>query len=123
MLFDNWSKAIVSHCYISNCEAYTGYSYGGGIFCDSGSSPIITYNTITRCIVEFFGAGISTINNSTPLIAYNTITGNGGGTEGGGIDIEGALNYNVFNNTIMYNSSAEGGGGIFYVLKHWYHFQ
>lgn len=112
LLFDKWSKAIVSHCYISNCQAEASYSFGAAICCDSGSSPIITYNTITKCISSFYGGGIYAGNNSTPLIAYNTIVGNSAGS-GGAIVMEYVKNYNINNNTIEYNSGFNGGGGIF----------
>lgn len=115
LLFDNWSKAIVSHCYISNCQANYYPNYGGGaIFCDSGSSPIITYNTITINQVTSTGGGggIAIYNGSTPVIAYNTIIGNSA-DYGGAIMIGYVNNYALTNNTILYNSGVNGGGGIF----------
>ncbi len=115
LLFDKWSKAIVSHCYISNCQANFYPNYGGGaIFCDSGSSPIITFNTITINQVTSTGGGgaIAIINGSSPVIEYNTIIGNSA-DYGGGIAIESVNNYTIKRNTIQYNSGFNGGGGIF----------
>lgn len=112
LLFDNWSKAIVSHCYISNCQANFYPNYGGGaIFCDSGSSPVITYNTITINQVTSTGGGggIAIINGSTPVIAYNTIIGNSA-NGGGGIYILSVQDYAIAHNNIEYNSSGGGGG-------------
>ncbi|HTB32704.1 MAG TPA: right-handed parallel beta-helix repeat-containing protein [Bacteroidia bacterium] len=112
LLFENWSKAIVSHCYISNCQAETSYGFGAAICCDSGSSPVITYNTITKCISSFYGGGIYAGNNSTPVIAYDTIIGNSA-DYGGAIVMEYVKNYDINNNTLEYNSGFNGGGGIF----------
>ncbi|MGP8215391.1 MAG: right-handed parallel beta-helix repeat-containing protein [Bacteroidia bacterium] len=111
LLFDNWSKAIVSHCYISNCQAYASSSYGGAICCDSGSSPVLTYNTITKCIGWNGGGGISISNKSNPIISYDTITGNTA-SNGGGIYISNVKNYSISHNIILYNHALDGGGGV-----------
>ena len=115
LLFDHWSKVVVSHNYISNCNSM---SYGGAIYCDSGSSPVITYNTIyNNYVVYNDGGGISIRNGSTPLIAYNTIMDNYAGSGGGGVFAQYTYNYLITQNTIMNNSAADfayyGGGGIY----------
>jgi len=51
-----------------------GYSYGGGIYCAPGSSPLIIDNVITGNDTEF-GGGIACVTSS-PQIVNNSITGN-----------------------------------------------
>jgi parallel beta-helix repeat protein len=114
LLFTHWSKAIVSHCLIANCQAQAVYSYGGGIYCDSSSSPVITYNTITRCISNYGGGAICIDNNSTPNFAYNTIIWNSA-LGGGGIQMDYVRNFSLKHNTILNNFGSAGAGGIYLV--------
>ncbi len=114
--FSKWSKAVIEHCYISNCVCVNGS--GAGICCDSNSNPLIIYNTIVNNSDDFlYGGGIFTNNNSTPLISNNTITDNYAGSGGGGIGVYLCENYKVLNNTISGNSAAAwayyGGGAIY----------
>jgi parallel beta-helix repeat protein len=114
-----------------------GYSVGGGIKCDSSSSPNIINNAITGNSARE-GAGIycyesnPSINNNTigqnsadsrgggiwcclsnPSINHNTISGNSAVVTGGGIECELYSNPKISNNTISGNSTnASGGGGI-----------
>ncbi len=118
LFFNNWSKAVVSQCYILNCWAG---SQGGGICCDSLSSPVINYNTIMYNIAGVnllygVGGGIACLRGSAPVISYNTIWYNniplnGGFIGGAGIFVENASPV-ITNNNISYNNSKGVGGGI-----------
>jgi hypothetical protein len=59
---------------------------GGGIVCDVGSTPTISYNVITGNHVQHDGGGIF-INSGAPNILYNIITDNST-AEGAGAGIE-----------------------------------
>ncbi len=118
LFFNNWSKAVVSQCYILNCQAG---SQGAGICCDSLSSPVINYNTIMYNIAGMnssygVGAGIACLRGSDPVISYNTIWYNnipliGGFVGGAGIFAENSSPVITYNN-ISYNNSKGVGGGI-----------
>ncbi len=59
---------------------------GGGIYCEAGSSPSITYNVITNNSVENDGGGIF-INSAAPNIFHNIIINNSAvNGYGGGIE-------------------------------------
>lgn len=112
LYFNNFSKAIISNCHISNCAANSG---GGAIYC-SGSSPKIINNLINNNTSVVFdnyigGAGIYCTASSNPIISNNRIINNTA-SNGGGIYC-----YNssptISNNTISYNvASGSSGGGI-----------
>jgi len=118
LLFDNWSNAVVSHCLISNCKTLGN---GGAILCDSSSSPVITYNTITRNVNNYewqnafaYGGGIYCDNLSNPVISYNNISYNTsrGSSDGYG----GGIYFNnsspiITYNTISHNTAIDGWGG------------
>ncbi|MFH2001872.1 MAG: right-handed parallel beta-helix repeat-containing protein [Planctomycetota bacterium] len=71
---------------------------GGGIRCDSGSSPTLTENIISENYAEFGGGGISCNNNSSPVIIDNTILNNEAGLHGGGLYLAINSNARVENN-------------------------
>lgn len=106
--FNNFSKAIISNCRISNCVAYCG----GGIYCYH-SSPIITNNTITNNSAFEIGSGIY-CDNGNPSITYNFITQNtaNGDNLGGAIWCGGGNSSTIANNNISFNSSLGSGGAI-----------
>ena len=104
LYFLNFSKALVSNCRISNCNAGGG---GGGIYF-GGSSPIITYNSICNNTSGFGGAIYC--NGSSPTISNNTISNNTAGANGGGINCEGCNS--IISNNIFSNNTAASGGGI-----------
>ena len=115
LFFNHWSKAIVAHCYIANCNAING---GGAIYCDSSRSPLIISNTIRQSYVPFgLGGGIFCYNLSQPVISYNTIEGNYAGSAGGGIASQYCENFVISNNIISNNAAAAwayyGGGGVY----------
>ncbi len=118
ILFDNWSNAVISHCLVSDCNA--GYS-GGAIYCDSSSSPVIMYNTITNNSAVTTsvstgngGGGICCNNGSNPVISYNTISNNFAYDwgEGGGISCLNNSSPVITHNIISGNSIIYDGGGI-----------
>ncbi len=112
-----------------------GYSVGGGIKCDSSSSPSLINNTISGNS----GGGIYCWYYSSPTISNNTISensaqqGSGGGifcwyssptisnntisgnlaSNGGGICCRGGSSPTINNNIISGNSAGSSGGGIF----------
>ncbi|MCH7879866.1 MAG: right-handed parallel beta-helix repeat-containing protein [candidate division Zixibacteria bacterium] len=85
-------------------------SVGGGIMCDSSSSPSLINNSISGNSARNDGGGIACLNNSNPIISNNTISGNSAGG-GGGIRCF-QSSPTISNNTIIDNS-AQAGGGIF----------
>ncbi len=105
-----FSKVVISNNRISNCrtDAYPG---GGGILC-SGSSPVITHNTISHNMTSFGGGGIC-CENSSPAITNNIISNNSAYNGGGGIECFGiynASNATITGNIISYNTASYGGG-------------
>lgn len=109
--FTNFSKAIVSHCQITNCSALYD---GGAIYCSSGS-PLISHNTISNNYCSYGrGAGIYCIDNSDLNILNNTISGNVAYNNGvgGGIYAKDNTNLTISHNTILNNTGRGGGGGI-----------
>ena len=84
------------------------YSVGGGIKCDSSSSPSLINNTISGNSASSGGGGIYCYYSS-PTISNNTISGNSA-TSGGGIECYRYSNPTISNNTITGNSAYSGGG-------------
>ncbi len=84
--------------------------YGGGIFCDTGTSPSITNNKIIDNSAEY-GGGIYCNLNSLPTITQNIIAYNSASSHGGGIYAESAAPI-LRNNTVFKNSAEENGGAI-----------
>ncbi|MCE5314448.1 MAG: right-handed parallel beta-helix repeat-containing protein [Armatimonadota bacterium] len=101
--------------------------YGGGIICNSSSSPVISNNKIISNItndggqvsdptVVFQGAGIYCGSGCTATIINNLIAGNGmyGGTAnssvGGGINCDGCSGVLLVNNTIVRNAADHAVG-------------
>ena len=113
LYFENFSKAIISNCLISNCKA--DY-YGGAIYC-LGSSPTIKNNTIVNNVIpntssNGAGGGIYCDNGSNPTISFNTISYNSVPSYlcyGGGIMCN-SSSPTISNNTISNNSACFGGG-------------
>lgn len=109
--FNNFSKAIISNCHITNCTANSG---GAGIYC-SNSGPSITYNFISNnsSSGDFLnsGGGITCVNGSNPIIANNEISNNKA-SYSGGVFCE-SSNPIITNNIIFNNSSSIYGGGIY----------
>ncbi len=105
----NYSKIIVSNCYITR-----NYSLnGGGIYCHNYTnslSPIITKNLITyNNANEGGGIYISLATSCHMDLSYNIISNNTA-TNGGGLMYDG---YGItFSNNLICNNSATNGGGI-----------
>ena len=85
----------------------TGYSEGGGIFCNY-SSPTISNNHVTGNTVSYRGAGIYCYYGS-PTITGNKITGNQAAQYGGGIYSYGS-SATITSNTFASNTAPNGGG-------------
>ena len=104
---------------IVNGYFYPWQQNGGGILCDSGSSP-----TITRCIISgntASSAGGIACHSSSPVIANCTVSGNRAHFEGGGIYLESSSPV-IKNCTISKNDTGgpwgDGrGGGIYCALS------
>ncbi len=101
-----WSPTIQSRDNSGN--------WGGGIYCNEGSSPIISGNSITNNTAISHGGGIRSYN-ATPVILNNLFGGNSGLT-GGGISIyfeeTGFPPATVTGNIVSNNTASNGGGGI-----------
>ncbi|OFX35850.1 MAG: hypothetical protein A2X08_01110 [Bacteroidetes bacterium GWA2_32_17] len=136
--FNNFSKAIISNCRISNGSANNDGSgiycftssptisnniisnniisnnngnNGGGICCRS-SSPTITNNIISNNMVASGGGGgILCDLNSSPTISNNIISNNTC-NNGAGISCGDNSNPTISNNIISNNTSSGYGGGI-----------
>jgi len=98
---------------INNTISGNSGSAGGGIYCDLQSSPTISNNTIAGNSADNSSGGGISCSNSSPMISNNTITGNTTyHSSGGGISC-----YNssptIRNNTITGNSAVFYGGGIY----------
>ncbi|MBA7670471.1 hypothetical protein ES703_78617 [subsurface metagenome] len=89
-----------------------GGPFGGGIMCESWSSPIIVNNIIAGSNILFYGGGINCDADSFPLIVNNVIVGNSAGFDGGGIYCY-YSSPNIIHNTIVGNSGGRYGGGIY----------
>lgn len=84
---------------------------GGGILCDSASSPMLTHNTIRNCTGFYIGGGIC-CNSSSPIISYNDIDSNHSLGYGCGIYCYSSsplINYNKIHANI--DARLEGGSG------------
>ncbi|UCE66251.1 MAG: hypothetical protein JSU85_15635 [Candidatus Zixiibacteriota bacterium] len=81
--------------------------YGGGVYCDSGSSPMICYNIIRENSSYAHGGGIYCIRSS-PIISNNAINGNNAYAGGGISCIHSSPN--IRNNFINRNYAVSGGG-------------
>jgi parallel beta-helix repeat protein len=115
------SSATVDGFTIRNGKA----RYGGGIYCDSSSSPTITNNKIAGNMAYYYGGGSNSVScggaiycgsSSSPLISNNDISGNtasGGSASGygGGIYCESSSSPTISNNTISGNKATGGGSG------------
>jgi len=98
---------------INNTISGNSGNDGGGIYCDLQSSPTISNNTIAGNSADNSSGGGISCSNSSPMISNNTITGNTTyHSSGGGISC-----YNssptIRNNTITGNSAVFYGGGIY----------
>lgn len=76
--FENFSKAIISNCRISNNSANND---GGGIYCYYDSNPTITNNNISNNSASK-GGGICCIDNSNPTFKNTILWGNTSSTSG-----------------------------------------
>ncbi len=108
--FNNYSKAIISNCLISNCKAN---NYGGAIYCNYGN-PIISNNIIRNNDADYSGIGLGGgiyCKFSYPKIIKNKISNNSA-FGGGGIYCDMSSHPAIINDIITNNSSYMGGGGI-----------
>ncbi|MGP8215927.1 MAG: choice-of-anchor Q domain-containing protein [Bacteroidia bacterium] len=107
--FSSWSKAVISHSTIANCQANNGY--GGAIFC-SASSPVITYDSLYNNSTQNYGGAIYIQNDTGEIISYNVISNNTSSSGGGAIfmnqPIKAVINYN----NISFNTATTEAGGI-----------
>ncbi|MFH2002225.1 MAG: right-handed parallel beta-helix repeat-containing protein, partial [Planctomycetota bacterium] len=133
------SAPLVEHNLIRNNSTGYAWSYGGGIYCDTGSpahiisnrisgnsavhtgggiceygsSPVIVNNTITRNkAINHYGGGIASIDYTSAMISGNLVANNTAGMQGGGIYTWYTDTTTITNCTIVYNTAGTGGGGI-----------
>ena len=103
--------AEIRYCTITNNEVNTGDAatgFGGGIFCDSGSNPNISYCIISSNIsdgVNARGGGIGCSVNSRPSISNCTIIGNFAWVSGGGVFIRNGSHPRIMS-SILWNNLA-----------------
>jgi parallel beta-helix repeat protein/predicted outer membrane repeat protein len=98
---------------ISGFTIRNGYSsyHGGGIYCDSGSSPLIMNNIITNNNGGAYGGAIRCYRSS-PIISDNIIINNTAQYLGGGISCEYSQAVITLNNITDNTTTAAYGGGI-----------
>ena len=77
---DSASSPVIRYNKINNCYSYSG----GGILCSGSSAPIISNNEIYQC-GTFYGSAICCRGSSAPIINNNDIYGNVAGGNGIGI--------------------------------------
>ena len=111
LFLNQFSKAIISNCIITNCKAFGG----AAIYCYN-SSPVISHNTIMYNTADLDGGGaIYCENNGSPVITNNIISYNsskGPGAMGGGITCS-YCSAIISDNIITHNSTEMSGGGIY----------
>ena len=88
-------------------------TYGGGILCLNGASPLLEENRFTQNTAKYGGA-IMCRYDSTPTIRNNVVQNNTADSEGGGILLIDALNETTLieGNEIRGNTAGESGGGV-----------
>ncbi len=99
-------------CYDSNTFSYSGG--GGGIYCNSFSSPTISNNIISNNSATNSGGGrgAGIYSDGSPIISNNTILNNTAGLNGGGICCFSSAGGLISGNIISNNTCAVMGGGI-----------
>jgi|GEM_PF-1963975 len=99
-----------------NIAGRDNYTLGGGIYCGTNSSLIMTGGSIEKNTAASGGGG-AYFTSSTPVkIALNNVTISGNkGWEGGGLRIDANTtdDSKIFNCTISNNRASNKGGGIF----------
>jgi len=111
--FENWenSTAILSGFTVRNGSGRDGA--GGGIYCNSSSSPNLKNLTVTGNAATNFGGGIYCTNSSNPNLVNVTISGNAAMNSGGGIYCTNSSSPNLVNVKISGNTVPYYGGGIY----------
>ena len=101
---------------IQGLTIQNGYgTYGGGIFCDSLTSPMIVQNTVKACTSSWNGGGIL-LRKASAYIIENIITGNYAGNWGGGVCVIGYSSLVSRSNTIVGNMAHFEGGGVYLAM-------
>jgi parallel beta-helix repeat protein len=101
------SNPVISHCRISDNEAYNN----DGAINLYGSNPEISYCLISQNAGQR-GGGMLVSSGSIPHISHCTFTGNHGPYYGGGIAIQEAGSHPVFDSCLISDNHAIQGGGI-----------
>jgi hypothetical protein len=99
-IFCNASSPTITHCIIRNNTAY----FGGGIYINGGSAPVIEDCVITNNSVSRDGGGISLHGPCEPFVVRCDISGNSAGV-GGGIAERGPTHATYLACDITSNSS------------------
>lgn len=89
----------------------SGTDQGGGIYCIRSSSPAIVENVISENTTLFSGAGITCAMSSSPRIEGNDIIQNVAESNGGGIACFYDSNPIILNNRIAWNEARQTSGG------------
>lgn len=106
----SFSSPLITNNRIIGNRAETGYGYGGGIYCDDDSSPLIRSNYISANSANEKGGGICCWNGSRAVIENNLIVWNSSNVWGGGIYLS-YCSPTITNNTIYDNTASPGDGG------------
>lgn len=91
----------------------TGRSgYGGGIFCSSHSTSVISSNLISHNYAPEYGGGVGIHDSQTHLV--NNLVAHNESAHGGGIHILGFDDESVIleGNTVVFNTATSKGGGL-----------
>jgi predicted outer membrane repeat protein len=87
--------------------------FGGGIYVDNSSGPVLMFNYITQNFAECYGGGIDSRDNCYSYIFGNTIIDNDANDCGGGIHNGVGSTCIIENNKILNNTASLNGGAIY----------
>jgi parallel beta-helix repeat protein/predicted outer membrane repeat protein len=109
----NGSVPTIIGCTISsNSNTGTSVGMGGGIHCDQSSPTIINCVIESNISTNYFGGGLACQSDSTPMVMGCTISANTALRRGGGIYCD-QSSPAITNCQILNNTAAWFGGGIY----------
>ncbi len=108
------ADSVIEGFTLTNGSGDLIWGEGGGVHCNSSSSPTIRNNVIVKN-TSLCGGGISCNTKSSPVIIGNLIMDNDGPSAGGGIFCLTSSSPHIVNNIITGNHVANATGGAIYI--------